>query len=318
MDTLILKAFGNATGKLPRADKMSVRVYAGTDKTKILPCLAAGAGVVTIEGGVFVQADNSETTSQNFNPGGYNSLVIKVIDDIAYVYFPASGGNFWSFKEFVDANNSPRTEAQPRIDYTSRFYALGDSPRMFYGNSAINRSISGLDLSRTWNFQEFFAGAIKFNFDVHKLGIKAVDASAMFAEAWAFNGRVDGIFGAWTTNANAAFRNAYSFNQPPTDWDLTGTYNTQNMFFGATSFDQDLSKVKFYFDTNFAGFLTGCGMSPANYDKFIIMLDGMDFSARTQPKIFEAYGVKYSSSAAQAARASLVTKGWTIYDGGKA
>lgn len=318
MDTLILKAFGSATGKLPRADKMSVRVYAGTDKTKILPCLAAGAGVVTIEGGVFVQADNSETTSQNFNPGGYNNLNIRVIDDVAYVYFPAAGGNFWEFREYIDVNVPVRTEAQPRVDYTSRFYALGAASRMFSSNSALNRSVSGLDLSRAWNFSEFFAGAIKFNSDVHKLGIKAQNASAMFSEAWAFNGRVDGIVGTQTFLVDSMFKNAYSFNQPLTDWDLSGTYQTQNMFFGATSFDQDISKIKFYYEANFLGFLTGCGMSPANYDKFLIMLDGMDFSARTMPKIFEAYGVKYSSSAGQAARASLVTKGWTIYDGGKA
>lgn len=318
MDTLILKAFGSATGKLPRADKMSVRVYAGNDKTKMLPCLAAGAGIVTIEGGVFVQADNSEATSQNFNPGGWNNLNIRVIDDIAYIYFPAEGGNFWQFKEYIDVNIPPRTPAQPRIDYTSRFYALGESAQMFNSASTLEHSISGLDLSRSWNFTNFFAAAIKFNHDVHKIGIKAQVASAMFAEAWAFNGRVDGIIGTHTTVADSVFRNAYSFNQPPTDWDFSNCYQIQNMFFGATSFDQDISKIKYHYESNFIGFLTGCGMSPANYDKFLIMLDNKDFTGRTMPMTLEAYGVKYSSSAAQAARASLVTKGWTIYDGGKA
>ncbi|AVF49356.1 hypothetical protein AL492_17690 [Elizabethkingia anophelis] len=320
METLILKAYANATGRLPKADQMSIRVFAGTDKSKILPLLAgvvSYADTVRIEGGVFVQQDFSETTSQNFNPGGYNNLNVKVTEEVAYIYFPALGGNLWRFKEYIDANNPPRTPAQPRIDYTSRMYALGDVQSMFESCTTLVNSISGLDLKNCYNFNNFFASALRFNQDVHRLNIRAVTASVMFAEAWSFNGRVDNIVGTQTVAVDGIFRNAYSFNQPLTGWNLINCYNTQSMFAGATSFDQDISQLNYNYESNFGSFLDGSGLSPTNYDKFLIMLDGMDFSLRTQPKVMSAYGVKYSSNAALAARNSLVAKGWTIYDGGK-
>ncbi|WP_298908279.1 hypothetical protein [uncultured Psychrobacter sp.] len=97
------------------------------------------------------------------------------------------------------------------------------------------------------------------------------------------------------------------------------------MFSSATAFNQDLSSwaAKFHVNVNLDRFL-GTTWGTTNYDKFLNALwtdinttRPQAWALRTTSKLLGMGTSKYSAASA-AARASLVSNGWTITDGGLA
>ncbi|MCT4261628.1 BspA family leucine-rich repeat surface protein [Elizabethkingia anophelis] len=316
MDTLVLKTYSNASGLLPRVGNMSIKFLGQGNRSNYLAMICRGDGTAKIEGGFIVLDDGTEVTEKLMNGGEIRSLNVKVTGDYAYVHLP-SNGNLWVIKEYITAEH-PKDKNTPIMDLTSRMNALsGFNTAMFTGVNLPNRPLSGLDLSNIGDFQNFFAYNPLLNQNVHNIGIKGLYyGHFMFAECYAFNGRIDGLVTPTTTATPAMFENCYSLNQPWTLWDMRNNPRTERMLRNTISFDQDISGANFNIESDFTGFMDGCGMSPENYGKFLVMLD-TKFDARTSVKKLDAWGVKYTSGAGKTARASLINKGWTIIDGGE-
>ena len=87
------------------------------------------------------------------------------------------------------------------------------------------------------------------------------------------------------------------------------------MLDSAVSFDQDLSNWTVTGVTNAAGFLRYAALSTTNYDS---TLSGWS-SQSVQNGVSVGFGnSQYSTATGAAYRATLVSKGWTITDGGAA
>lgn len=122
------------------------------------------------------------------------------------------------------------------------------------------------------------------------------------------------------TSFNSTFLNCSRFNQPLNSWNVSSVTTFGNMFNSCSSFNQDLSSWNFSSCTNLNNFMIGATLNTAHYDALLILWDTYKttwFNGGTN--IFSNMGSsKYSAGAAATARASLITKGWSITDGGPA
>lgn len=122
------------------------------------------------------------------------------------------------------------------------------------------------------------------------------------------------------TNFVNLFNNCLRFNQPLNSWNVSSVTNFSNMFLFCSSFNQDLSSWDFSRCTTLNSFMLGVTLNTAHYDALLILWDTFKttwFNGGTNmtPNMGSS---KYSAGAAATARASLITKGWTITDGGPA
>lgn len=124
------------------------------------------------------------------------------------------------------------------------------------------------------------------------------------------------------TNLSATFSSCSRFNQPLNSWNVSSVTNFSFMFNSCSSFNQDLSSWNFSSCTlnGLNGFMAGVTLNTAHYDALLILWDTFKntwFNGGTNmnPNMGSS---KYSAGAAATARASLITKGWTITDGGPA
>ena len=103
---------------------------------------------------------------------------------------------------------------------------------MFYGATVFNGDLSRWDVSKVTDMYEVFAKATAFNGDISRWNVARVtDMSGLFWEAAAFNVDISG-------------------------WDLTSVTNMEYaMFYGATSFNQDLCAWRETFPYNAARYL---------------------------------------------------------------
>jgi hypothetical protein len=87
------------------------------------------------------------------------------------------------------------------------------------------------------------------------------------------------------------------------------------MFYGATSFDQNLGAWDITSVANMTGMFTGVTLSTANYDALLIGWEGQAVSNNVT---FSGGNSKYSAGAAATARQALIDDhSWTITDGGQ-
>ena len=116
--------------------------------------------------------------------------------------------------------------------------------------------------------------------------------------------------GSWdvseVTNMTSMFFNARKFNENISGWNTGKVIAMQNILSSAYLFDQNLSNWNVSLVNSSGIGLASNGMSCDNYTATLI---GWDASGATGKKL-QATGRKYAPSLA--ARASLVTKGWTI------
>ena len=117
--------------------------------------------------------------------------------------------------------------------------------------------------------------------------------------------------GSWNvstiTTLTSMFKDCYLFNQDISGWNTSNVVSFQNTFGQAKAFNQNLGSWDVSKASVHGISLAYSGMSCANYEATLI---GWDASGATT-KTLNAAGLNYGS-AANAARASLVTKGWTI------
>lgn len=292
MKTLVIKALDTAIGNFPRLDKHSIELIRRGDGTGVLTLKirTKAASVVTIKGGVFINNLEEESNSLSLPASGatYTTIRVRVVDKNAYIY--VLNTVLWSFMQ-----NWPNPYGQnlPVIKYrSSDLFNLESVSEMFFDASSFNDDISNWDVSLVTNLSKAFQNASTFNRDI----------------------------GAWNTSStvtmSAMFAGATSFNQDISNWDVSKVTAMNSMFSGNGAFNQDISKWTFNLNVGLDNFMNNkSNYSPVFYDKLLQNLASRNWAGRTTVKSLGMGTNKYTAAGA-AHRATLVSSGWTITDGG--
>lgn len=209
----------------------------------------------------------------------------------------------WDMSDVVFAaamfENSPNFN-QPIGNWNTRSLVIASG--IFSGATAFNQPIEGLDLSKCTELRSFMLRARAFNQPVAALNVSVCTDLAQF------------------------FEGASAFNQPVEAWNVSACLDMWRMFAYATAFDQPLAAwcSKFNVEVSLNSFMEGKAYRTSYYDDFLnaLWLDvnttrRSQWESRIKPKLLGMGLSKYSSASASA-RASLVSAGWTIADGGQA
>ena len=108
------------------------------------------------------------------------------------------------------------------------------------------------------------------------------------------------------------FISCSNLNSPITFLNSSSVTNMQYMFYACTLFDQDISSLDITSLTTATAMLQNTAFSTTNYDLLLVAWDA--FGTSNVP--FHAGTAKYSSGAPATARANMISRGWTITDGG--
>jgi surface protein len=149
---------------------------------------------------------------------------------------------------------------------------------MFRSASNFNVDVNAWDTSNIQTMNHVFNGT-SFTHDLDNWDMgSAVTIHAMFGST-AYNGDITGwVFTSTISDISWIFAGATSFNRDISGWNVASATNLSNMFGGASAFDQDLTGWLIPNATNLATMLDNCGMSTANYDAFLIMLEAQEAS----------------------------------------
>ena len=204
--------------------------------------------------------------------------------------------------------------------------------QMFNSNPNFNQPIGSWNVSKVTNFTGMFEGATAFNEPLSGWSISTastVNMASMFRLANSFNQDISNWNTSKVTTMNQMFQQNTAFNQPLTNWNTSSATTMANMFDRATAYTQDLS----YLDINsipnghnFGSFISGTSVSTENYSRTLISFANQVNSLGKPTGCTINNGVRtynntnyggspYSDGAA--ARAALVSSGWTITDGGQ-
>lgn len=318
MKTLKLQALESVTKPMPKSNSFNMRLIRRGDGSGTVNIMLSWnpqrLQTVTIDGGVFIINGEEKSVLVDAHPSLINDIPVKVTAKEAYISTLQDASSGFRMKEFASSN----PDNSPWIDYNFYMGRLDFFTRMFDSIVGFNRPVYGLKMVPYYDPQAttlIFNGAGKFNQPLAHLDMsisKSIDG--FFVSAYEFNQPLP-----WDTSnieiMGFCFANCYAFNQP-LPWDVRKVVNMSRMFLNAWSFDQDFSKWQFNKEVTLDDFITFSGMSPANYDKLLKNLRNTDFSGRTNPKVFGAFGVRYTAAGA-ADREALVADGWTITDSGQ-
>jgi len=133
----------------------------------------------------------------------------------------------------------------------------------------------------------------------------------MFQSCINFNGSLE-IDATNTATMYFMFIGCSSLNKPITFLNSSSVKNMQYMFYQCTVFDQDISSLDITSLTTATNMLNLSAFSTTNYDLLLVAWDA--FGTSNVP--FHAGTAKYSSGAPATARANMISRGWTITDGG--
>ena len=164
---------------------------------------------------------------------------------------------------------------------------------MFDSNTGFNQPIGSWDVSNATSFNSVFRGTVfipmSFNQDV---------------SSWNVSG---------ATYFLSTFRCCTGFNQPIGNWTTTSIFNASSMLEGCSGFDQDLSNWNVSSLRYATDFMKNCTLSTTNYDR---ILSGWSPQS-VQNGVSISFGnSQYSTATGASYRSTLVSKGWTITDGG--
>jgi len=188
------------------------------------------------------------------------------------------------------------------------------SLRQTFATSSFNQSLSSWDVSNVATLQTTFYQS-DFNQPINNWDVSSVTNMFFTFAQCPFNQPLNN----WNTSIVTTMRRTFylntSFSYDVSAWDVSNVTRMDEMFRSATSFNHDLSAWDLSSCTNMTNFMNG--KSPAN------------FSAANCDAIFEACvnggqsnvtlgmgTIKYSSAGATD-RATLISRGWTITDGGQ-
>ena len=182
---------------------------------------------------------------------------------------------------------------------------------IFYRCSSFNSDVSW-NTSNVTSMYGMFNYCSLFNQSVSSFDTSnVVDMTVMFFGAYAFNQSVSN-FNTSNVGGMASMFRASSFNQPISNFDTSNVVSMGYMFFQNSSFNQDISSWDITSLTSASIMLYGTAFSKTNYDLLLPAWDAYGTSGIT----FHAGNAHYSAGAPTIAHDAMVSRGWTITDGG--
>ena len=187
--------------------------------------------------------------------------------------------------------------------------------RLFYfTNISKIKFINNWDVSKITNMT-FIFNVSRFDDVITGWNVSSVtNMSTMFNSF--FNQDINNWDVSNVANMDGMFQNATNFNQPLSEWNVGAVTNMNNMFSAAPAFDQDIGNWNIGAITSITGFMstkTPATFSAANLDA---IYNGWS-SRPSQLNLSISFGTaNYTTVGGSAGRAILVSRGWTIVDGG--
>ena len=183
---------------------------------------------------------------------------------------------------------------------------------------SFNQDLGGWDVSGVTNMNGMFNGCDLFDQDLSNWDVSEVtNMGSMFQNVTNFNNGGSTGINNWDTSSctsMGAMFHSTTFNQPIGNWDTSSVTSIHAMFYNADAFDQDLSNWTVTAITDAGNFMGAAnGLSTTNYDS---TLGGWSPQSVQNGVSVHFGGSQYSTATGAAYRATLVSKGWTITDGG--
>ena len=181
---------------------------------------------------------------------------------------------------------------------------------MFWGCTNFNSDVTFSDTSLVTNMDYMFYACTNFDKAVNFNTASVTKINHMFANCSSFNQTINFV-SPLLTIINDAFNGCSSLNSP-INIDVSGCLNFVRTFYNCTVFDQDLSGFNITSLTNAGNLLLGTAFSTTNYDLLLVAWDA--FGTSSVP--FHAGTAQYSAGAPATAHANMISRSWTITDGG--
>ena len=277
-------------------DGATTSITNNNDVTRTIADNSGGASVSTYNGNVVAATTETfpEFTIDNFN-----------ITDIT------NWGNIkWKKLKFKGASTSLNISASDTPDL-SRCTHLKEC---FRGLTSFNDSnVTGWNTSNVTNMSLMFFNATSFNQNIGSWDVSNVtDMGGMFDEAESFNQDISSWDVSSVTNMVTMFSGATAFNQDISSWDVSNVTDMRSMFNSVSNFNQNLASWDIADVTDMEQMFESTALSDANYKATIIGWAAQS----TQNNVTAHFGsANLTDSAGQAARTTLVNRGWTITDG---
>ena len=249
--------------------------------TFILPTTGAGYDA-TIDWGDEWGDDNTEViTGAPGNVyhvyGSAGTYIIKITENVV-------GG----FPRIYFNNTGDKAKVTDIIGWgTGRWSSM---EKAFYGCTSLVSAMGVPDISNVTNMSYMFNGCTSLT----NLDVSGWDTSNVTGMYYMFNGCTS------LTNLDVS------------GWDTSNVTGMYYMFTNCSTLDVDVSGFDITALTDASGMMQGSGFSTANYDLLLPAWDAYGTSGIT----FHAGTAKYNAGDPATARANMVSRSWSITDGG--
>jgi surface protein len=183
---------------------------------------------------------------------------------------------------------------------------------MFDGCTNFNQPISFDTSSATSSGLTYlFSGCTNFDQPISFDTSNVTKLTAMFRYCSSLNSTITFSDTSNVTDIASMFNGCTNFNQP-ISFDTSSVSIMYQAFYGSTNFNQDVSGFNISSLTNATGMLQNTAFSTTNYDLLLPAWDA--YGTSSVP--FHAGTAQYNTGAPATARSNMISRGWTITDGG--
>jgi len=252
--------------------------------------------------------------------GDSSSSTITSYNDAALTHVYSTSGTYQisisgSFGGLFFVNSGDKLKLSSIDQWGNNVYQSFDGA--FWGCSNMVGTFTDYpNLGTISNLNFMFENCTSFNSNLTSWDTSNVTTMAnMFKGAAAFNGDISSWDVSNVTSFTRMFQGASAFNSDISSWDVSSVINMSITFYGATAFDKDLGNWNVSSVTDFTNFMTLKTPSTFLASNLDAIYNGWD-SRAVQTPIVITFGSAKHTAASSTARASLVSKGWTITDGG--